>query len=93
MNEQMTPELQLRAAAQLVERALAQLDSANVACLCCERPTYANRLHSHVHSRLRETPSRLKAAADSLRYEATGDTAPSRGYAESQAAHEERTQR
>ncbi len=85
MNEQMTPELQLRAAARLVEQALAQLDGTSAPCRCCDRPTYANRMHSHIHARLRETPQRLKSAAEELKHEATGDTGPSRGYTESKA--------
>lgn len=65
MNESMPPAALLRAAARLVERAHAQLDTRQVeGCNCCGAKRFVNIQHARVADRIGETPRKLHDAAD-----------------------------
>lgn len=60
-----TPGL-LRAAAQLIERALVNLDVMHDACPGCGSARHRNKLEARIYEHFTNTPTRLRAAADRL---------------------------
>lgn len=67
MNETMSPAGLLRAAARLVERAHAQLDTRQEeGCACCGAKRFANIQQARVADRIAETPRKLTESADIL---------------------------
>lgn len=67
MNETMNPAGLLRAAARLVERAHAQLDTRQVeSCTCCGAKRFVDIQQARVADRINETPRKLNESADIL---------------------------
>jgi hypothetical protein len=66
MNEAMKPDALLEAAAALVQRALAQLDVGESACVTCSARRFRNKDHARVYENLSAVPSRLRHASAKL---------------------------
>lgn len=65
-NTEMDPPAQLRAAARLVERAMAGLNTKAEACGSCGRQQFSDKVEAGVFKRLEEIPRRLRESAEAL---------------------------
>jgi hypothetical protein len=95
MNEEMSAPGLLRAAARLVDKAMAKLNATSAPCTCCDLPLYENVDHARVWQQLNELPKRLKEAAERLDRSVFADGSPrqqSRGYTAARARLLERNQ-
>ena len=59
MNDELGPAEQLRCAARLIERAVAQLDLTSEKCGCCGARQFKDKTHATVARSLENTPSTL----------------------------------
>jgi len=67
MNEEMSADRLLEAAARLIERALIKLDTTAENCHECGRREWHNIDHAKIYERFTDTPSQLNDAAVQLR--------------------------
>lgn len=66
-NEQLPPPELLRAAARLIDLALAELDTTSAACTACNCKRYVNFDHARVYEQLQHVPARLRSASNRLK--------------------------
>lgn len=90
MTEEMDAPGLLNAAARLIDRALAKLDTTTVECPCCARLLVANTVHSRVYEQFAETPNKLRNASGLLESTKNAAVVPSRGYQKAVEAREQR---